>query len=79
MHGRLRDSMVIASFSLSRMARDELDRIASDKGFGNRSDLLRSIVVEFLDHNGVDKSKINEIRGEHRKTIKNREIGVGNG
>ena len=49
MHGRLRDGMVIASFSLSRMARDELDRIANDKGFVNRSDLLRFIIVEFLD------------------------------
>ena len=79
MHGRLRDSMVIASFPLSRMARNELDKIANNKGFVNRSDLLRFIVVEFLDHNGIDKSKIDEIKRNHRKTVENRNIDDSNG
>lgn len=78
-HGRLRDSMVVASFPLSRLARDELDKIIGDKGFGNRSDLLRFIIVDFLNRNGVDTSIINKIEREHRKTVENRNIGDSNG
>jgi metal-responsive CopG/Arc/MetJ family transcriptional regulator len=61
------------------LAKDELDKIASDKRFVNRSDLLRHMIVEFLDHNGVDKSIINEIEREHRKTVENREVGNNDG